>query len=304
VSSSPGVHFGAVDAGDLAALEFTLRLRSVGGADREVAMADDEADELAGRVPLTEAIALLRQADEVTDVGFTDGLRDTLVRFAELFDETWRSDPVFRQRWKPLPTRLRQIFSGRYLDKRLQELADTAGIKIARQMSEHGGHWDFVGTTRYKPPKGGRSLKLRGAFEPDSARRSRMCVGTRSESYGKGEGTYSIAELIISPDGELLMMERDVVGGARHLWAYYVDGFKNRGVAEQDRVTSPDIMDARMLRGASAGAWEHRIGNVRVNRTRLRTGYTASWRAGAPWLDDDEESGVVVVAPAQPRPTS
>ena len=266
-------------------------------------MINDEANVRSGRVPLAEALSLLRQADELTDAGFTDGLRDTLVRFAELFDEVWDSDPTFRERWRPRATRLRQIFSGRYLDKRLHEAAGEAGIKIARQVSEHGGHWDFLGATRYKAPKGGRSLKLRGAFEPQCAARCRACIGTRNERYGKGKGTYSIAELIISPDGELLMLERDVTGGARHLWAYYVDEFKNRGAAEDERVTSPDIMDARMLRGASAGAWEHRTGSIRVHRTRLRTGYTASWRAQAPWLNGDPESGVVVVPPARRRVT-
>lgn len=264
-------------------------------------MTNDEAHSGSDRVPLTESLRVLRRADELTDAGFTDGLRDTLVRFAELFDEVWDSDPTFRERWRPRPTRLRQIFSGRYLDQRLQEAANESGVKIARQLSEHGGHWDFVGTTRYKPPKGGRSLKLQGAFEPDSAARCRACVGTRDERYGKGQGTYSIAELIISPDGELLMLERDVTGGSRHLWAYYVDGIKNRGAADDERVTSPDIMDARMLRAAPAGAWEHRTGNIRAHRTRLRTGYTESWRAQAPWLDDDPESGILVVPPAKPR---
>jgi hypothetical protein len=266
-------------------------------------MIDDEANRRAGRVSITDALSMLRRADEVTDVGFTDGLRDALVRFAALFDEVWDSDPTFRERWRPRPTRLRQIFSGRYLDQRLHAVAGEAGIKIARQVSEHGGHWDFLGTTRYKPSKGGRSLKLRGAFEPRSAVHCRACIGTRDERYSKGEGTYSIAELIISPDGELLMLERDVTGGARHLWAYYVDGFKNRGAAADERVTSPDIMDARMMRDASTGAWEHRTGRIRVHRTRLRTGYTASWQAQAPWLDDDPEAGIVVVPPAQQRPT-
>jgi hypothetical protein len=283
--------------------EFSRR-GSAGGAIGEVAMSDDEVDEVevrAGRVPLAEALGQLRQADELTDAGFTEGLRDALTRFAELFDEVWESDPTFRERWRPRPTRLRQIFSGRYLDRRLHEMADEAGITIDRQLSEHGGHWDFLGTTRYKPPKGGRSLKLRGVFEPQSAARCRACVGTHDERYRKGQGTYSIAELIISPDGELLMMERDVTGGARHLWAYYVDGFKNRGAADDERVTSPDIMDARMLRG-DAG-WEHRTGHIRVHHTRLRTGDTADWRARAPWLDGDQECGVVVVPPAQRRAT-
>jgi hypothetical protein len=264
-------------------------------------MVDDEANLRTGRVPLAEAFGLLRQADELTDAGFTAGLRDSVLRFAGLFDDLWDSDPTFRERWRPRTTRLRQIFSGRYLDQRLHEVADEAGIRIARQLSEHGGHWDFIGTTRSKPPKGGRSLKLEGAFEPGSATRCRACVGTHDERYAKGAGTYGIAELIISPDGELLMLERDVTGGARHLWAYYVDGFANRGAAEDERVTSPDIMDARMLRGASAGAWEHRSGNIRVHHTRLRTGDTAAWRARAPWLDDDPESGIVVVPPARPR---
>lgn len=266
-------------------------------------MNDDEANARTGRVPLAEALRLLRQADVLTDAGFTVGLRDAVVRFAELFDELWESDPTFRERWRPRSTRLRQIFSGRYIDKRLHEAAAEAGIKIARQMSEHGGHWDFVGTTRYKPPKGGRSLKLRGAFDPESAARCQACIGTRDERYAKGEGTYSIAELIISADGALLMLERDVTGGARHLWAYYVDGFKNRGAADDEQVTSPDIMDARMLQDASSGSWEHRTGSIRVHRTRLRTGDTESWRAGAPWLNGDPESGIVVVPPAQRRST-
>ena len=114
-------------------------------------MINDEPHVRSGRVPLAEALGLLRRADELTDAGFTDGLRDTLVRFAERFDEVWDSDPTFRERWRPRPTRLRQISSGRYLDKRLHEAAGKAGIKIARQLSEHGGHWDFLGTTRYKP---------------------------------------------------------------------------------------------------------------------------------------------------------
>lgn len=264
-------------------------------------MVDDEANVRSDRVPLAEALRLLREADELTDAGFTEGLRDSVVRFAELFDELWDSDATFRERWKPRPTRLRQILSGRYLDKRLGEAARQAGITIDRQLSEHGGHWDFIGTTRYKPPKGGRSLKLRGGFEPGSAARSRGCIGTHDERYRKGEGTYSVVELIISPDGELLMVERDVTGGLRHIWAYYVDAFKNRGVAEDEHVTSPDIMDARMLRDAADCAWEHRTGNVRVHRSRLRTGYTASWRSQAPWLDGDPECGVVVVPPAQRR---
>ncbi len=266
-------------------------------------MINDEANVRADRVTLAEALSMLRRADELTDTGFTEGLRDALVRFVERFDEVWVSDPTFRERWRPRPTRLRQIFSGRYLDRRLHEVADAAGIKIARQVSEHGGHWDFFGTTRYKPAKGGRSLKLRGAFEPQSAARCRACIGSNDERYGKGQGTYSIAELIISPDGELLMLERDVTGGARHLWAYYVDRFKNRGAAEDEHVTSPDIMDARMQRDGSTGAWEHRTGSIRVHRTRLRTGYTASWRAEAPWLDGDLETGIVVVPPANPRAT-
>ena len=120
-------------------------------------MVDDEANVRFDRVPLTEALRLLRQADELTDAGFTEGLRDSVMRFAQLFDELWESDPTFRERWKPRSTRLRQIFSGRYLDKRLGEAASEAGITIDRQLSEHGGHWDFIGTTRYKPPKGGRS---------------------------------------------------------------------------------------------------------------------------------------------------
>jgi hypothetical protein len=264
-------------------------------------MDDDEARVSVDRVPLAEALGVLQRADEQTDAGFTGGLRGALVRFAELFDEMWDNDPTFRDRWKPRPTRLRQIFRGHYIDTRLGEAAREAGVKIARQVCEHGGHWDFVGTTRYKPPKGGRSLKLRGAFEPGSAARCRGCVGTHDERGGKGEGTYSIAELIVSPDGELLMLERDVTGGARHLWAYYVDGFKNRGVTEDERVTSPDIMDARMLRNDATGAWEHRTGSIRVHRTRLRTGYRASWAARAPWLDGDPATGIVVVPPAQPR---
>ncbi len=264
-------------------------------------MIGDEANGRADRVTLAEALSTLRRADESTDVGFTEGLRDALVRFVELFDEVWVSDPTFRERWRPRPTRLRQVFSGRYLDKRLHEMADEAGVKIARQVSEHGGHWDFVGTTRYKPAKGGRSLKLRGAFEPRSAARCRACIGTSDERHGKGQGTYSIAELIISPDGELLMAERDVTGGARHLWAYYVDAFRNRGAAEDEGVTSPDIMDARMFRDESTGAWEHRTGSIRVHRTRLRTGYTAAWSTLAPWLDGDPETGIVVVPPAQRR---
>lgn len=266
-------------------------------------MTDEEAKGRGGRVPLAEALAQLRSVDERTDAGFTAGLRDSLARFVELFDERWESDPTFRERWRPRPTRLRQIFSGRYLDKHLHEAAAEAGIEISRQVSEHGGHWDFVGTTRYKPSKGGRSLKLRGAFEPQSAVHCRACVGTHDDGHSKGDGTYSIAELIISPDGELLMLERDVTGGARHLWAYYVDEFKNRGAAEDERVTSPDIMDARMLRNASTGAWEHRTGNIRVHRTRLRTGDTVPWRAQAPWLDGDPETGIVVVPPARPRST-
>lgn len=265
-------------------------------------MVDDEAKAGTGRVPIAEALDRLRRVDERTDAGFTAGLRDTLVRFAELFDDVWDSDPTFRERWRPRPTRLRQIFSGRYLDKQLHGAAREAGIEIDRQVSEHGGHWDFLGTTRYKPSKGGRSLKLRGAFEPRSAARCRVCVGTQDDRYRRGEGTYSIAELIISPDGELLMLERDVTGGARHLWAYYVDGFRNRGATDDQRVTSPDIMDARMLRGAS-GAWEHRTGDIRAHRTWLRTGDTDAWRAGAPWLDGDPESGIVVVPPARTRST-
>ena len=265
----------------------------------------DDGDPQVGsdRVPLAEALRQLRRADESTDAGFTDGLRDGLMRFAERFDERWDADHEFRERWQPRPTRLRQIFSGRYLDKCLHPAADAAGLKIARQLSEHGGDWDFIGATRYKRPKGGRSLKLWGAFEPSSAARCRACVGTVDEHYAKGNGTYSIAELIISPDGELLMLERDVTGGARHLWAYYVDGFKNRGTPEDERVTSPDIMDARMLRDGSAGAWTHRTGNIHVHRTRLRTGYTDAWQAEAPWLDGDPESGIVVVPPAAPRST-
>jgi hypothetical protein len=270
-------------------------------AQPEVAMTDDDANVRAAREPLAEAIRRLREADELTDAGFTAGLRDALMRFAESFDEVWATDPTFRERWRPRTTRLRQIFSGRYLDKRLQEAAREAGIAIDRQLSEHGGHWDFIGTTRYKPPKGGRSLKLRGAFEASSAERCRTCVGSHDERYRNGEGTYSIAELIISPDGELLMLERDVAGGVRHLWAYYVDKFSNRGATEDEHVTSPDIMDARMLRDASTGEWEHRTGPIRVHRTRLRTGDTATWRARAPWLDGDQESGIVVVPPARPR---
>lgn len=254
-----------------------------------------------GRVPVAEALSQLRDADAATDAGLTEGLRDPLVRFAELFDEVWESDPVFRERWRPRATRLRQIFSGRYLDKRLQQAAREAGIRIARQLSEHGGHWDLIGATRYKPPKGGRSLKLRGAFEPDSATRCQVCIGTHDERYGHGEGTYNVAELIISPNGELLMLERDVTGGARHLWAYYVDGFVNRGAADHERVTSPDIMDARISQGAADGSWEHRTGEILVHRTWLRTGYTPSWSDGAPWLDNDPESGVVVVPPALPH---
>lgn len=255
------------------------------------------------RVPVAEAIRLLRRADELTDAGFADGMREPLVRFATLFDELWDADPTFRERWRPRTTRLRQILSGRYLDRRLNEIAEQAGTRIDRQLSEHGGHWDFIGTTRYKPAKGGRSLKLRGAFEPGSARRCRACVGTRDEGYRRGEGTYSIAELIISPDGDLLMIERDVTGGARHLWAYYVDGFRNRKTPEDRRTVSPDIMDARMLRDASTGAWEHRTGHIRVHCTRLRTGCTAAWRAQAPWLDANPESGVVVV-PEPRRPSA
>jgi len=266
-------------------------------------MIDGEANGRHDRVGVADALGRLRQADELTDAGFTAGLRRPLVRFAELFDEMWDSDPTFRERWRPRPTRLRQIFSGRYLDTRLHAVAKEAGIKISRQLSEHGGHWDFLGTTRYKPAKGGRSLKLRAAFEAPSMTQCRACVGTHSKSYGKGEGTYSIAELIISPDGELLMLERDVTGGARHLWAYYVDGFANRGTDEDGRVTSPDIMDARMSLDASTGGWEHRTGPIRVHRTWLRTGDTPSWRAGAPWLDDDPASGIVVVPAARPRDT-
>lgn len=266
-------------------------------------MADDRADDAAGRVSLTEALGRLRQADEATDAGFTAGLADALVRFAELFDEVWDSDAEFRERWRPRPTRLRQIFSGRYLDRRLHEAADRAGVEIERQMSEHGGHWDFIGTTRYKPPKGGRSLKLRGAFEPGSAARCRVCVGTFDEQYRKGQGTYSIAEMIISPDGELLLLERDVTGGARHLWAYYVDAFKNRGVVEDERVTSPDIMDGRMSRDEATGVWVHRTGNIPVHRSRLRAGWTDAWRARAPWLDGDPDTGIVVVPPARARTT-
>lgn len=256
---------------------------------------------MADRVPVTEALSQLRDADAATDAAFTHGIQDGLLRFVELFDELWESDPKFRERWKPRTTRLQQIFSGRYLDQQLNAAARQAGIKISRQLSEHGGHWDFVGATRYKPPKGGRSLKLRGAFEPSSATRCRACVGTRDERSARGEGTYSIAELIISPQGELLMLERDVTGGLRHLWAYYVDGFKNRGAAEDDRVISPDIMDARMLRGADDSSWQHRTGRIRVHDTRLRTGYTKTWQATAPWLDDDPGTGIVVVPPASPH---
>lgn len=265
-------------------------------------MSEEEATAVrSGRTPIADSLALLRRADEGTDAGFTYGLRDTLVRFAELFDDVWEADATFRERWAPRPTRLRQIFSGRYLDKRLREVASRAGVEISRQLSEHGGHWDFIGCTRYKPSKGGRSLKLRGVFDPDSASGCRACVGTRDERSGKREGTYSIAELIISPEGELSMLERDVTGGVRHLWAYYVDGFANRRSADDERVTSPDIMDARMVRVASTGAWQHRTGNIRVHRTRLRTGYTTSWSARAPWLDGDPQSGIVVVPPANRR---
>lgn len=255
---------------------------------------------MAGRVPVAEALAELRHADAVTDAGLTEGLQDALLRFVELFDELWDSDPTFRERWRPRATRLRQLFSGRYLDKRLHEAAREAEISIARQLSEHGGHWDFVGATRYKPSKGGRSLKLRGAFDAQSAVRCRVCIGSHDERHSKGEGTYSIAELIISADGELLLLERDVTGGARHLWAYYVDGFKNRGRAESERVTSPDIMDARISRSTITQSWEHRTGRIRVHHTWLRTGCTPSWRADAPWLDGDPESGIVVVPPAAP----
>lgn len=259
-------------------------------------------DLLAGsdRVGVAEALGRLRRADDATDLGLTLGLRDEFVRFTGLFDELWESDATFRERWAPRSTRLRQLFSGRYLDRCLGEIARDAGVEIDRQMSEHGGHWDFVGTTRYKPSKGGRSLKLRGVFEPGSAAKSRALVGSMDEQYRKGAGTYSIAELIISPDGELLMLERDVTGGVRHLWAYYVDAFKNRGAAEGEGVTSPDIMDARIFR-ESNGDWVHRTGHVRVHRSRLRTGATPAWRARAAWLDGDEGTGIVVVpAPGPP----
>jgi hypothetical protein len=263
-------------------------------------MTSDENQVGESRVALVEALEALRHADELTDARLTDGLRDSLGLFAEWFDETWNSDPTFRERWRPRPTRLQQIFSGRYLDEKLNEIADRAGIKIERQLSEHGGHWDFIGTTRYKPPKGGRSVKVRDAFEPESAAACRACVGTHDDRYRGGAGTYSVAELIISPDGELLMLERDVTGGARHLWAYYVDAIKNRRADEDERVTSPDIMDARLYQDTSSGEWTHHTGSIRVHRTRLRTGDTASWRARAPWLDGDPASGVVVVPPARP----
>ncbi len=67
-------------------------------------MVSDEVNVRSGRVPLAEALRQLRRADELTDAGFTDGLRDTLVRFAELFDDVWDSDPTFRERWRPRVT--------------------------------------------------------------------------------------------------------------------------------------------------------------------------------------------------------
>ena len=148
-------------------------------------MADHEAKLPAGRVSLAEAIDRLRRADELTDAGFTAGLRAALARFAELFDELWDSDPTFRERWRPRPTRLRQIFSGHYLDTApARGWRSEAGIKISLQLSEHGGHWDFLGTTRYKPPKGGRSVKLYGERSRRRAlTRCRACVGTHGESY-------------------------------------------------------------------------------------------------------------------------
>lgn len=250
------------------------------------------------RVPLAESLAALRSADERTDAGFTAGLRPAVDRFAALFDRLWEADATFRERWRPRPTRLQQLLSGRYLDTRLAEVAAEAGVRIERQVSEHGGGLDLVGATRYKPAKGGRSLKLRGVFEPEGAARARACVGTRDERYRGGEGTYSIAELIVSPGGELLMVERDVTGGARHLWAYYVDGIASLRLPEDQRVVSPDIMDARMLRDPATGTWVHRTGRIRVHCTWLRTGCTAAWREQAAWLDGDPGSGVVVV----PRP--
>ncbi|MEM9041454.1 MAG: hypothetical protein AAGD33_16280 [Actinomycetota bacterium] len=258
----------------------------------------DRSDETPARVSLSEAFHRLRDVDERTDAGFTSGLRDALLRFVEAFDEVWESDATFRERWRPRSTRIRQILSGRYLDRRLNEIARSSGIVIDRQLSEHGGHWDFIGCTRYKGSKGGRSLKLRGAFEPTGSSTCRAAVGTRDAGYRRGEGTYSIAELIVSPGGELLMLERDVTGGARHLWAYYVDGFRNRRASDDDRVTSPDIMDARMLLDPPSGGWVHRTGPIRVHRTWLRTGDTPEWRAGARWLDGDPESGIVVVPDA------
>ncbi|MEM8747749.1 MAG: hypothetical protein AAF945_09700 [Actinomycetota bacterium] len=259
----------------------------------------DHSDETPARVPVSDAFRRLRDADARTDAGFTSGLSESLLRFLEAFDEVWESDATFRERWRPRSTRIRQILSGRYLDRRLKEIANRAGIVIDRQLSEHGGHWDLIGCTRYKGSKGGRSLKLRGAFEPTSTFTCRAAVGTRDAGYRGGEGTYSIAELIVSPDGELLMLERDVTGGARHLWAYYVDGVRNRRASDDARVTSPDIMDARMLLDPSTGEWVHRTGPVRVHRTWLRTGDTPEWRAGAAWLDGDPESGIVVVPEAR-----
>ncbi|MFC5379424.1 hypothetical protein [Aquipuribacter nitratireducens] len=257
----------------------------------------------AGRVGLAESLAALRAVDERTDAAFTAGLRPEVDRFAALFDRLWDADATFRERWRPRPTRLAQLLSGRYLDARLTDVAAEAGVRIDRQVSEHGGGLDLVGTTRYKSAKGGRSLKLRGAFEPDSAARARACVGTRDARYRGGEGTYSIAELIVSPAGELLMLERDVTGGARHLWAYYVDGIASLRRPEDQRVVSPDIMDARMLRDPATGEWVHRTGRIRVHCTWLRTGCTAAWRQQAAWLDGDPGTGVVVVPAARPTGT-
>lgn len=92
---------------------------------------DDEANARTGRAPLAEALELLRQADESTAAGFDVGPRDAVVRSVGPFAELWESDPTFRGRWRPRPTRLRQIYGGRDIDKSLREAAAEARIRIA-----------------------------------------------------------------------------------------------------------------------------------------------------------------------------